>query len=117
MAGKTLLQLEAEIEKLQAQAAQLEQERSAALSTIKELMSTHEISIDELKPKRMARVKTKTSKKRKFKAASQARIQQLQDGYVYSDGENQWNGRGRRPQWLLEQINNGKNPDHLIIRM
>lgn len=99
MAKKSLADLQAQIEKLQAQANQLrEQEKSGVVARIREAIAAYELTERDL-----------------FGTASRAAApkhgrQSKARGAAYADGTgNVWGGRGPRPRWLREALQQGKS--------
>lgn len=99
MAKRSLADLQAQIEKLQAEADQLrEQEKSGVIARIREAIAAYELTERDLfgavsggaAPKRAGQPKGRTA--------------------AYSDGNgNVWGGRGPRPRWLREALQQGKS--------
>lgn len=91
----TYAELQAQIEKLQAEAEiKRKEELSAAIAQIKALMSQHGITLEDMG----AGIK-KTRKTSPLKAK-----------YRDTVSGNEWSGRGRIPKWL-----DGKNKDDFMV--
>lgn len=100
MAKKSLAELQAQIEKLQAEATQLrEQEKAGVVARIREAISAYELTEGDLFGRTS---RTAASKRgRQAKAARAA---------AYADGTgNVWGGRGPRPKWLRDALQQGKS--------
>ena len=103
-----------EYEEIQAQIAELQRkaaairvtERATAITDIKSLMATFEISLSELAPN------TSTLKQRSSTVASP--MQKVAPKYRDGSG-NEWSGRGLRPRWLTAAIANGKSAESFLI--
>lgn len=92
--AKTLEQLQAQIDALQAKAEAIRQkERVEVIARIREAIGHYGITSSELFRGRPAK-----------KAKAQA---------MYSDGANTWSGRGRRPRWVVEALEAGKTLEDL----
>lgn len=99
MAKKSLADLQAQIQKLQAEAEVLkQQERAGVVARIREAIAAYELTRADLFG---AQVRAAKNKRRMGKAAVR--------GPVYADGHgNVWGGRGPRPRWLREALQQGR---------
>ena len=96
-ATPTYSQLQAQIADLTAQAAEtLKKERQEAMDTIASLMGNLKISFDDLR--RAMKVGGK-------KTPAQQAVAKYKD----TASDKTWNGRGRRPHWMV------KDPEHYLI--
>lgn len=86
----TYVQLKEQISQLQRQAEEVRiEEIRNAVNTIKDLMKTHGINIEDLGMKQPKSSKTSTKQVTAKGAA------------LYADGKgNTWSGRGRQPSWI-----------------
>jgi DNA-binding protein H-NS len=104
----TLKQIDAQIEKLQQQAARIkEAEKDGVVARIKEAISYYQITAADLGFGAGVR---KGSKARgaKEKATSQAGRVKYKDGAGHA-----WSGFGRKPQWYVDALANGKTEEDL----
>ena len=99
MAKKSLADLQAQIQKLQAEAEVLkQQERAGVVARIREAISVYELTRADLFG---AQVRAAKGKRRMGKAAVRE--------HAYTDGHgNVWGGRGPRPRWLREALQQGR---------
>lgn len=99
MAKKSLADLQAQIEKLQAQAQLLrEQEKAGVVARIREAISAYGLSETDL----FGTASIKRAATRRGKAAATRSA-------AYADGAgNVWGGRGPRPRWLREALQQGR---------
>lgn len=102
MAKKSLADLQAEIQKLQAQANALrEEEKVGVVARIREAITAYELTERDLFGT-ASRVVAKKGGRPAKSAASRAA--------AYADGSgNVWGGRGPRPRWLREALQQGKS--------
>lgn len=99
MGKKTLADLQAQIEKLQAEANRLrEQEKAGVVARIREAIAAYELSERDLFGTASLAATPKRGRQPKARAAA------------YADGSgNTWGGRGPRPRWLREALQQGKS--------
>lgn len=91
----TSAELEAQIEKLQGELKiKRNEELSTAIAQIKDLMSQHGITVDDLQG---------VTKKARKTSPPKAKYRDPASG-------NEWSGRGRSPKWL-----DGKNKDDFAV--
>jgi DNA-binding protein H-NS len=95
-----LLDIQAQIAKLQAEAATImQQERAGVIAEIKEKMETYGLSVSDILDSRTAKEKTSKVKSVTNPAAVKFRGK---------NGET-WSGRGLQPRWLRAELDAGKN--------
>lgn len=102
MAKKSFADLQAEIQKLQAQANALrEQEKAGVVARIREAITAYELTERDLFGTTSRVAAKKRGRPAKSAAAREA---------SYADGTgNVWGGRGPRPRWLREALQQGKS--------
>ena len=119
----SFLDINKEIAKLQAQANKLKaKEVGGVVKRIREAIAAYNLTADDLgltgKPGRTpkavaAAASSKPARRgRKPRAAAAA----SSSGVVYTNGEKEWSGRGRRPAWILEGLAAGKSLDDFVKR-
>lgn len=101
MAKKSLADLQAQIQKLQAEAEALkQQEKAGVVARIREAIAAYELTAADL----FGAAADRAMKGKKRAGRSAAR------GAAYADGSgNVWGGRGPRPRWLREALQQGKS--------
>lgn len=99
MATKSFADLQAEIQKLQAQANALrEQEKAGVVARIREAISAYELTERDLFGRASRGAAPKRGRQPQTRAAA------------YADGTgNVWGGRGPRPKWLRDALQQGKS--------
>jgi DNA-binding protein H-NS len=111
--AKTLAQLKAEIDKLQAEASALhDKERKEVIGRIKEAIASYGLTAADLGltgrraggPSGTAEVPRKGARRGRGSSAKKS------TGAVkYRDDQgNSWTGHGRRPNWFVQALANGK---------
>lgn len=101
MTKKSLADLQAQIQKLQAEAEALkQQEKAGVVARIREAIAAYELTAADLFGAAAGR-----AAKGKQRAGRSARREA-----AYADGNgNVWGGRGPRPRWLREALQQGKS--------
>lgn len=101
MAKKSLADLQAQIQRLQAEADALkQQEKAGVVARIREAIATYELTAADLFGAAAGRA-TKGKRRSGRSAPREA---------AYADGNgNVWGGRGPRPRWLREALQQGKS--------
>jgi DNA-binding protein H-NS len=114
--AKTLAQLAAEIQKLQAEADKLrDKERGDVIDRIKEAIAVYGLTAADLGlggrgRGRQVHDSTTVAKERRVAAGRKSpAVVKYRD-----DKGNTWSGHGRRPQWYLDAIASGKSGDDLL---
>lgn len=99
MAKKSLADLQAQIEKLQAEANRLrEQEKAGVIARIREAIAAYELTERDLFGTTSRVAAPKRGRQPKARSAA------------FADGAgNVWGGRGPRPRWLREALQQGKS--------
>ena len=110
--------LEKEIQRLQKQAAALEQkQRSPIINNIVRSMREYDITLEDLEAALSRR--GRATKKRATKAAEKTTRAQTRAPVApkYRDPESgaTWSGRGRAPRWITEAEAAGKKRDDFLI--
>lgn len=96
-----LAEIEEQVKKLQAEAATIKKEKaSAAISKIKDLMSQHGITLEDL-----------GAGAKKIRKTSQVKAM-----YRDPDSVQEWSGRGRSPKWMKDQLDAGKKKEDFLIK-
>lgn len=111
--AKRLSQIEAQIKKLQAEAAALrEKEVAGVVARIRDAIQHYGLTADQLfgssarKKKGPSPVAEKPAKKR-------AKVGKV--AIKYRDGENTWTGRGNKPRWLTARLAEGKKIEDFAV--
>ncbi|MCR5868145.1 H-NS family nucleoid-associated regulatory protein [Aquincola sp. J276] len=102
MAKKSFADLQAEIQKLQAQADALrEEEKAGVVARIREAITAYELTERDL-----FGTTSRVAAKKRGRPARSAGAREV----AYADGTgNVWGGRGPRPRWLREALQQGKS--------
>ncbi len=113
---KSYLQIVKQIESLKMEAEKLrKQEISGVIGRIREAIDHYGLTAADLGLAPRAATKAKAgfpAKKRKTKAAAKATpVVKFRD-----DTGNTWGGRGKRPQWLRDALNNGKQLSDFLVK-
>ncbi|WP_310733677.1 H-NS family nucleoid-associated regulatory protein [Aquincola tertiaricarbonis] len=99
MAKKSLADLQAQIEKLQAEANQLrEEEKAGVVARIREAIAAYELTERDLFGTTSRAAAPKRGRQPKARSVAYA-----------DDSGNVWGGRGPRPRWLREALQQGKS--------
>lgn len=100
----TLTELLAQRDTLDAQIKAIQGEaRSKAITEIREIMTSHGLSLADIGPAKAAQAKGDGEGGKKVAAK-------------YHDGEGRtWSGRGLQPRWFKEALGAGKTPDDMRI--
>jgi len=110
MAAKSYADLQKQIAKLQTQAERMRKGSfDKAIGQIRELMEKNGISIADLTEALSAKSK-KGRRQPKAPAAAKPKYQSP------SDPSLTWSGRGRKPKWVQEWVDAGKDLEKLLIR-
>jgi DNA-binding protein H-NS len=114
--AKTLAQLNAEISKLEAEASALRnKERSEVIGRIKEAIAAYELTASDLglaRDRSRESIESAPKKTRRGKGTAGKKSAGVEK---YRDGQgNSWTGHGRRPQWFLKALANGKSEADLL---
>lgn len=106
MATKSLADLQAQIERLQAEANKLrDEERSGVVARIREAISTYDLTAQDL-----------FGSASRSGAAARRRLKGSRRSAAYGDGAgNVWGGRGPRPKWLREALAQGKQLEDFAV--
>lgn len=107
MATKSLADLQAQIERLQAEAAKLrDEERAGVVARIREAISTYDLTAEDL-----------FGSASRSRAAQRGRTRGTRHGSpAYGDGTgNVWGGRGPRPKWLRDALAQGKQLEDFAL--
>lgn len=115
--AKTLVQLQAEIDKLQAEAEALRsRERTDVIGRIKEAISAYGLTAADLglssrrgRPRVDAATEDKKVRRGKGVTLKKKGVVKYRD-----EQGNTWSGHGRRPQWYLQAIASGKSEMDLL---
>lgn len=108
-----LSQIEAQIKKLQAEAASLRQKEVAGVvARIREAIREYGLTADQLfgspAPKKKGpKPAAEKPAKRRAKAGKVA--------IKYRDGENTWTGRGNKPRWLTARLAAGEKIEDFVV--
>jgi DNA-binding protein H-NS len=107
--------LEKEIEKLQKQAAALEQkQRAPVINDIVRKMREFDITLEELETA-LSRRKRPAAKRATKAASSGTTRAPVAPKYRDPDTGATWTGRGRAPRWIVEAEAQGKSRDEFLI--
>lgn len=112
--AKRLSQIEAQIKKLQAEAAALrEKEVAGVVARIREAIQHYGLTADQLfgSPARKKRGPKPASDKPAKKRAKAGKV-----AIKYRDGENTWTGRGNKPRWLTARLADGKKIEDFAVQ-
>lgn len=115
--AKTLAQLQAEIGKLQAEAEALRsRERADVICRIKEAISAYGLTAADLGlASRRGRTRANAAIEGKKVRRGKGGTLKKKGVVKYRDEQgNTWSGHGRRPQWFLQAIANGKLEKDLL---
>jgi len=110
--AKRLSQIEAQIKKLQAEAAALrEKEVAGVVARIREAIRHYGLTTDQLfgsssRKSKVSKPVAEKSVKRRAKAGKVA--------IKYRDGDNTWTGRGHKPRWLTARLAEGRKVEELV---
>ena len=119
--GSTLAALNAQIEKLQAQAAALRaQEVPGVVARIREAIVHYGLTAADLglgstktKVPKGAAVAATPKTKRKGKAAAKKPVRTVK----FTDGQGRtWSGVGKRPNWFKDALAAGRKPEDLLAK-
>lgn len=105
--AKSYSQLQAQIEKLQAEAEALKaKELEGVIARIRTAIVHYGITPDQLfgKAKKPGTVRAAAKKPPARKSAGKGRPVAIK----YRDGDNTWTGRGNKPRWLAARLAEGK---------
>jgi len=121
MAKKTYAVLQAEIEKLQAQAEAVRQsELDGVIARIREAIAFYGLKPQDLgfSPRAGVKATPAAGKVRRRRGAGAKRAAAgAQKAPKFRDGQgNVWVGRGPRPKWLREALASGKTLDDFAVR-
>jgi len=121
---RTLADINAQIEKLKAEADTLRAaEVAEVVGRIKQAIAHYGLSAEDLgftsrrgrKPGRKAAAPIAAAPTKKTKRSAKAA--KANGAIKYDDGAgNTWTGRGRRPQWFLDALNTGKSAEDLRVK-
>lgn len=121
--AKTYIELMAEIETLQSQAAKLkDREKSEVVARIKQAIAVYGLTAQELglgkKPGRPAAGKTAGRKANAAKPAKRGRKAARADAApkFRDDAGNTWSGRGPRPTWLRNALASGAALESFAVK-
>jgi DNA-binding protein H-NS len=103
--AKTLLQLNAQIEKLQQQAGLLQ---SKVVTEIKKQIKQYGLTVDHLFGAMTGKPQTAAAVKKR--AAGTGRSPKFAD-----DNGNTWGGMGKRPAWIRDALEAGRSLDEFLI--
>lgn len=117
--AKTLAQLNAEISKLQAEATVMrDQERNEVIGRIKEAIAAYDLTAADLGLEADRRGRPRGGIKVASKKVARAKgtaVKKTAGAVKYRDDQgNTWTGHGRRPQWYVQAIANGKTDADLL---
>lgn len=113
--AKNLKQLLAQIEKLQGQADALKQkERSEVIGRIQEAIAHYNLTAEELFAKPAKEFNTTGASKAKGGKAAKASKETGKAKYQDGAGRT-WTGRGKRPNWFVAAIEEGKTASSLLV--
>lgn len=118
--AKTLAQLNAEIDKLQAEASALhDKERREVIGRIKEAIASYELTAADLglTARRGGRpVGTAESAPKNGRRGRRAAAKKSTGAVKYRDDQgNSWTGHGRRPNWFVQALASGKTEADLLV--
>lgn len=100
--ANTLDNLRAEIARLEKQAQEIAaKEKKAAIQEIKALVKKYDITAEDVGLAKKAPANPKATRTRK-----KAKAKRKASKVVYQFGDLTWSGRGRRPQWALDILEN-----------
>jgi DNA-binding protein H-NS len=105
--AKSYSQLQAQIQKLQAEAEAIKaQELDGVIARIRTAIEHYGITPDQLfgRAKRTKATRAAAKKAPARKSAAKGRPVAIK----YRDGENTWTGRGNKPRWLVARLAEGK---------
>lgn len=108
--------LEKEIQRLQKQAAALEQkQRAPIISEIVRSMREYDISLVELEAALTRR--PRAARKRAEKAVTKTTVRKtVPPKYIDPDSGATWSGRGKAPRWISDAEAAGKSRDDFLIK-
>jgi DNA-binding protein H-NS len=105
--AKSYSQLQAQIQKLQAEAEAIKaKELDGVIARIRTAIEHYGITPDQLfgKAKKTKATRAVSKKAPARKSAAKGRPVAIK----YRDGENTWTGRGNKPRWLVARLAEGK---------
>jgi len=105
--AKSYSQLQAQIQKLQAEAEAIKaKELDGVIARIRTAIEHYGITPDQLfgKAKKASTGRTAAKKAPARKSAAKGKPVAIK----YRDGDNTWTGRGNKPRWLVARLEEGK---------
>jgi DNA-binding protein H-NS len=112
----TLLELTAEISKLQAQAAKLKvSERAAVIARIKEAIPIYDITAADLGFGKVPKAGKRGPKAKAAKPAKRAGKKAAPTVKFKDEAGNVWSGRGPRPAWLRKALEGGASLESFAV--
>ena len=118
--AKTLIQLKAEIAKLQKEAQRVRSaEIKEVVSKIRKAVAHYGLTAEEIfgKPRRAAGAPKAAAGKKRGPAAKKAKAVKSPAVVRYKDDKgNTWVGRGKRPQWLRDALAAGRKIEEFAAK-
>jgi len=115
--AQTLIQIQSQISKLQAQADVLKAKEAAqVVARIQEAIAHYGLTTDMLFGAKVAATQ-RVVRQGKAKTSAKASAKKAPASGKYHDGAGRtWSGHGKRPNWFKDAITGGKKAEDLLIK-
>lgn len=111
--AKKLAQIEAQIKKLQDEAAALRaKEVAGVVGRIREAIEHYQLTPEQLFGSSR---KKRTSSGEPAPAPRKTRAKSGKVKIKYRDGDNTWTGRGNKPRWLATRLGEGRKIEEFLV--